>query len=117
MSVRVQDNTPQVMANMQRRASVALRFAIDDIERISRPKTPKADTNFLRNNVKKQTLGTRGKISWNTAYAQYQERGMRRDGSRRVRNYTTGGTGKAFAFNAVKQVTKDMKKYFDRARI
>jgi len=112
MSVSYQDNTAVVKAMTQQKASLALKLATDDVLRISRPNTPKADTNFLRNNTKKQVLGLKGKITWSARYAQYQERGMRRDGTHVVRNYTTGGTGKHFALNAMKQVTKNRMKYF-----
>lgn len=36
----------------------------------------------------------------NVPYAAYQERGMRADGSHKVRHYTTPGTGKHFLRNA-----------------
>lgn len=39
-------------------------------------------------------------------YAAYQERGMRADGSRKVRHYTTPGTGKHFLKNAGDAVTR-----------
>lgn len=42
----------------------------------------------------------------NVPYAGYQERGMRRDGSRKVRHYTTPGTGKHFLKNAGDAIAK-----------
>lgn len=111
MSVKVIDNTAKLLAKINSKGSLAVRRALDDIERESRPKTPLGETSFLRNNVRKQTLGTKGRIVWNTDYAQYQERGKRRDGSRVVKNYSTGGTGKGFAKNAVTKVVKDRNKY------
>lgn len=42
----------------------------------------------------------------NVEYAGYQERGMRRDGSHKVRHYTTPGTGAHFLRNAGDVVTK-----------
>ena len=46
------------------------------------------------------------------AYAQYQERGMRRDGSRVVRKYTTPGTGRHFVKNAVDQIKPVARSFF-----
>ena len=43
-----------------------------------------------------------GTIIWQVPYASYQERGSRADGTHVVRHYTTPGTGKDFAKNAVK---------------
>lgn len=111
MSVRIIDNTPLLIAKVKANGSLAIKRATDDVVRISRPITPKGATNFLRDNVKKQVLGLMGKIVWSVVYAQYQERGMRRDGSRKVRRYSTGGTGKAFAENSVREVTKNKSKY------
>lgn len=111
MSVKITDNTTLIEQRMRANIPVALKRAADDVLRISRPKTPKADTNFLRNNVRTQVLGLRAKIMWLAAYAQYQERGRRKDGTHVVKHYTTGGTGKAFAEDAVKKVNKDKNKY------
>lgn len=111
MSVKVIDNTPKLIAKVRTNGSLAIQRALQDVLKESRPKTPKADTNFLRNNTKRQVLGLKGKVAWNADYAQYQERGKRRDGSHVVRNYTTGGTGKQFAENAVKSVDKNRAKY------
>jgi len=111
MSVTIQDNTPKIIAQVRSNGSLAIKRALDDVLRLSRPNTPLADTMFLRNNTQTQTLGLSGVVKWMARYAQYQERGARRDGSHRVRNYTTGGTGSGFAEDAIKQVDKDRAKY------
>jgi hypothetical protein len=111
MSVKVIDNTPKILAQVRINGSLAVNRALTDVLRESRPKTPKADTNFLRNNTLKQVTGLRGVLKWLTVYAQYQERGSRADGTRRVKNYTTGGTGKSFAENAIKKIDSQRVKY------
>ena len=45
--------------------------------------------------------------SMSVPYASYQERGERLDGSYKVRNYTTPGTGKRFLQNAFESVIKE----------
>lgn len=48
------------------------------------------------------------------AYAGYQHRGMRLDGSRRVRNYTTAGTNKHFLSDSGKIIAPRSGQYFKR---
>lgn len=101
-------------AEMERQTLNGMRQMIEDIHRVSRPKTPML-TGDLRKDVKKtiSKLGNtvRGTIEWARPYAWYQERGYT---SGPVRNYTTPGTGKHFAAKSVKQVTSSSKKYFGK---
>lgn len=48
-------------------------------------------------------------------YAAYQERGMRADGTRVVRNYSTGGTGRGWFRRAIEGVTRNANNYVDEA--
>ena len=97
------DHTDTIRGNTKQRASTFLRLVCEEVVNISRPKTPR-DKGNLYQDVLKQVLGLKGKIEWRKVYAEYQERGSRRDGSRPVRNYTTPGTGPHFAQNAVEKV-------------
>jgi hypothetical protein len=47
-------------------------------------------------------------------YASYQHRGMRKDGSRIVRNYTTSGTNKKFLEDSGKIIAPKSGQYFKR---
>ena len=47
-------------------------------------------------------------------YAGYQHRGMRKDGSHRVRNYTTAGTNKGFLSDSGKVIAPRSGQYFKR---
>lgn len=114
MSVRVTDNTPRIKIDTVRGANLALRFALDDIDRLAKPNTPK-DKGNLRNDLLKQVSGLRGKIEWRKRYAAVQERGEIR--GRKIRNYTTAGTGPHFAENAVKTVTRNFEKYLRKAKL
>lgn len=116
MSVKITDNTVTIIANNTRNASLALRFMADDVVRIAGPKTPRKRGN-LSQDILRQVLGKRATIEWRKVYAQYQERGKRRDGSHVVRKYTRSGTGPHFAENAVKEVVANAEKYFKRARL
>lgn len=49
-------------------------------------------------------------------YASYQERGMRKDGTRIVKNYTTGGTSAGFFQRAIDAVVRNRSSYMQEAR-
>lgn len=55
------------------------------------------------------------KVLFNEEYASYQERGERKDGSRKVRKYSTPGTGKDFLKEAGEKVGRDAVNYFKQA--
>lgn len=112
MSVKITDNHPKIALDMSRAVNLALRYALDDVDRIAFPKTPK-DRGELRKNLSKQVVGGRGTIVWKSGYAVYQERGY---SSGKIRRYTTPGTGAHFAFNAVKQVDANKESYLRKAR-
>lgn len=99
MSVKYYDYTPVISARTKIRASIFLRMIAEDIEAKATPITPKK-TGQLRRSVIKQVLGLHGEIRWQKAYAAAQERGYTKGV---VRNYTTPGTGKAYAERAVRQ--------------
>lgn len=111
MAHRVNDDTFRITSEMSNKASLAIRFMLEDIHRKSTPVTP-MKTGQLRADVNKEVLGSRGKITWGKRYAYWQERGYT---SGPVRRYTTPGTGAKFAQNAVKDVVKDSRKYFRKA--
>jgi len=48
------------------------------------------------------------------AYASYQHRGMRRDGSHIVRHYTTAGTNKNYLSDSGKVISSKASSYFKR---
>lgn len=105
MAVKVTDNTVQFEHKVTQKSSLFLREFAEQVVNVAQPNTPKDRGNLARD-VVKQVLALKGKIKWDKVYASYQERGMRRDGTHRVRNYTTPGTGPHFAKNAINTVVK-----------
>ena len=103
MSVKVTDKTVEFELKATQKSNLFLREFAEQVATEARPNTPKKE-NRLAIDIIRQVLGLNGKIKWNKDYAQYQERGSRKDGSRPVRNYTTPGTGKNFAVNAINSV-------------
>lgn len=102
--VKINDFTPNILNQTKQRASIFLRTACDQVTQLSTPNTP-MDKGNLRRDIIKSVLGLHGEIEWRKVYAEYQERGSRADGSRKVKNYTTPGTGPHYAENAIKEVS------------
>lgn len=102
MSFKINSNHKQIVFDKKLASSAFLRLFAEEVVKQSEKFTP-LKSGQLRSNVTKQVLGLKGKIRWEEPYAQFQERGARADGTRRVRRYTTPGTGKGFALKGVKQ--------------
>lgn len=107
--------TEYVKQKNQNAISLAIRMMMEDINTLSTPITPKSappNGGSLRASITKQMVSpTKGVMEWNVPYAQYQERGMRADGSHVVRNYTTPGTHAHFAEESVKKVVEKIPQY------
>lgn len=114
----VKHNEDYLVNRLTSKIKLANRLILEDIHRESRFKTPMSKglptDGDLREQVSKTVEDLSGIIEWKVPYAQYQERGKRRDGSYVVKRYTTPGTGKEFAKNAVQKVLneKTLRKYF-----
>lgn len=70
----------------------------------------KAAARHFRNN------NNRFRVEVNKSYASYQEMGARRDGSRPVRNYSTGGTSKGWFRRAINSVWRNRDNYVREAK-
>lgn len=55
------------------------------------------------------------RVEVDTAYAAYQERGRRKDGTRVVRHYHTAGTSAGFFMRAINGVIKNRNQYVKEA--
>ncbi len=93
MKVIVKDYTVKITNDLTQKASIFLRLASEDIVKNSTPNTP-MKTGELRRGVLKETLGLKGKVVWQKNYAAKME-------EMQFKNYTTPGTGKDYAKNAV----------------
>jgi hypothetical protein len=109
MPVKITHTSKNFLAGQRQKVPLALRFILEDIERLADPKTPR-ETGNLRNNKIKQVLGTTAKIAWRMNYAIYQEQ-------KQFSNYTTGGTGPHFAENAVTAGVARSEEAFRRAGV
>lgn len=113
MPVTIQHNEEYIIQLTTQRISLANRLIIEDIHRTSLHNTPMLSSQLRRNVTKTVVPETyTGTIIWKVPYASYQERGSRADGSYVVKHYTTPGTGKDFAKNAVKKTLSDVNKFY-----
>lgn len=95
MKVTIKDYTPRVISEISQKSCIFLRTFSDDVVKNSTPKTPMR-TGRLRMDIIKQVLGMSGKIIWGKNYASRMEENQ-------FQNYTTPGTGRDFAKNAIKE--------------
>ncbi len=86
-----------------------------DIVRLAEMKVPLKDGDLWGRIRKIKKAMNSYIVEVNSAYAAYQERGMRADGSRVVRNYTTGGTGPHFLKKSTKTVYGRLRTYFKKS--
>lgn len=111
MAVYYKNNLPIVKTRSSNAESLVLRQMIEDTYSLATPVTPYKG-GHLRAAVNRRMEGPkRGVIEWTAPYASYQDRGMRADGSRVVRNYTTAGTHARFASESVAKVLAQLPKY------
>ncbi len=101
MKVTVKDYTVEITNDFAQKASIFLRLASEDIVENSTPNTP-MKTGQLRRSVLKETLGLKGKVTWAKNYAAKME-------EIQFKNYTTPGTGKDYAKNAVHETIAGIK--------
>lgn len=114
MSVKIEHRENNVITALKFKVAIANRLIIEDIHRTSLPKTPMKNS-YLRRDVEKTVVPETytGTIIWKVPYASYQERGRRAYGPPHiVKNYTTPGTGKDFAKNAVKGTMSHVKDFY-----
>lgn len=113
MSVKIEHRENNIITALKFKVAIANRLIIEDIHRTSLPKTPMKNS-YLRRDVEKIVVPETytGTIIWKVPYASYQERGRRADGSHVIRKYTTPGTGKDFAKNAVKETMSHVKDFY-----
>ena len=113
MPVKIEHRENNIITALKFKVAIANRLIIEDVHRTSLPKTPMFSSQLRRDVTKTVVPETyTGTIIWKVPYASYQERGMRADGSHVVRKYTTPGTGKDFAKNAVKETLSHVKDFY-----
>lgn len=115
MGVRVEDKSAQFQAVNSKQMDIALGRMAQDIEILAKVRVPLKSGNLMKQIERKRLSNKKHQVRVDEDYAAYQERGMRKDGSRVVKRYTTPGTGKDFLKNAGKNVAARATSYFRNA--
>ena len=90
----------------------------EGVKQVAQSQVPYLDGDLHDSAEHKRVSQLRHQVSFGNSkvdYAVYQERGMRADGSRVVRRYTTPSTGKAYLRKAGKTISKDAINYLRQA--
>lgn len=112
--VFIQLNTELVGNELDNKIMLANRQLLEDIYERSLYRTP-MNTSNLRHNVSRRVEGKSAIIEWRERYAAAQELGGRKTKSGKFvefKNYTTPGTGKDYAKNAVKESMVDIERFY-----
>lgn len=112
----IKNHTDAFIKDVALRNDLALGAMAQDIEMMAVFKVP-VDTGKLSRFIRRRRLSARHwEVRVDKEYAAYQERGMRADGSHRVRKYSRPGSGPHFLRDAGKQVMLRAKIYFRKAQ-
>lgn len=108
------DFTTQVLQRLDDKTTDGLQKMARNTVRVADRTSPFRSKGSLKaDKVLIQLFGSNAiKMTWPVAWAQYQNRGSRADGSHRVRRYTTPGTGKGFVDKGVTDTKSDVRRFF-----
>lgn len=109
------DRSMDVLGTIDNRIVLLNNTMLNDVKTRADIVTP-TKNHILGTDIRIQTRGHEGSITWNSPYAQYQERGSRADGSHKIQNYTTPGTGPGFAKNTISDVWKEFRDYYRKVQ-
>lgn len=103
----------------QRQNHVVMSLALEEISKdilmISKIRVPLKSGDLQKSGRYDKAGALDFRVTYNTEYASYQERGVRTDGSHRVQNYTTPNTGKDFLKGAGESVKTNLLNYAKKA--
>ena len=115
IQLEIKDNLDKWVYRQIRQHDLALGAAAQDIEMIAAYYVP-VDTGRLARMIRRRRKNA---LNWEVRvdedYAAYQERGMRADGSHRVRKYSRPGSGPHYLARAAGVVQQKIASYFIRA--
>lgn len=117
-TTRVDNRLPQFTAANEKAMEQALARMRNDIFVLSQFRVPFEGGELKSSGEQKRMGRLHHRVQYGEkgaqGYASYQHRGMRRDGSHQVRNYTTAGTNKGFLSDAGVIIAAKAGQYFSR---
>jgi hypothetical protein len=116
MAVVVKDNTKKTLDNIMKVADLTVSAMATDVYRLSQQQVPvSAGGGTLQSSGIISKVGKLAyTIGYHTAYASYQHRGMRLDGSHVVKNYTYPAKKKHYISDPLQTVLKNIRSYIKR---
>lgn len=115
MSVKVTDKMPEFIDKNTQVCEVVLTNMRRDMVNLIKIRQPYEGGEMMRQTYGEKTGPLKHRVIINVEYASYQNRGMRYDGTRIVKNYTTPGTGKQFVEDAAENIYSHGPEYFKQA--
>lgn len=117
--VRVESRIPQFRMSTKQAADLMLAKMRNDAYVLSQAKVPQRDGDLAASGKQERRKMLSHRVSYGETLrdprAAYQERGSRKDGSHKVKRYTTAGTGKDFLKNAADNVINKSTQYAKQA--
>ena len=127
VGMKFTDNSKKITAQVDEANNMALAHMAIDIEIFAKTHVPVSNTKasgnrrggggHLQSSITHRKLKSlHYEVTANKEYAEYQERGMRRDGTHRVKKYSTAGTGKGYFKRGIEMVKGRSVNYFKEAK-
>lgn len=117
--VHVDSQIPRHKQGTKKNMNLALQRMRNDVFILSQVKVPYKEGTLQNSGQQKQIADLHHRVSYGEngadEYAGYQHRGMRRDGTHVVRNYTTAGTGKDYLEESGLVIAGKAVRYFQQA--
>ena len=117
--VRVESKIPQFRMSTKQAADLMLSKMRNDAFVLSKAKVPVKEGDLSASGKQERRKMLSHRVSYGETlrdpYAPYQERGSRKDGSHKVKRYTTAGTGKDFLKDAANNVINKSTQYAKQA--
>lgn len=115
IQLEIKDNLDKWVYRQIRQHDLALGAAAQDIEMIAVYYVPVDSGRLARMIRRRRKNALNWEVRVDEDYAAYQERGMRADGSHRVRKYSRPGSGPHYLARAAGVVQQKIASYFIRA--
>lgn len=115
MGVRVVDNSRRFMQVSEDVLDIALGRMAKDIKTKASIRVPFKEGTLQQSGKTEKFGPLKHRVSFNTEYAAYQERGQRMDGSHVVSKYSTPGTGRGYLQGAAEDITSKGVNYLKQA--
>lgn len=115
MPVKVKDNSTSALKKADKQMNLVLSAITSDVYRLSQQQVPVSEGGgHLQSSGQIVPGHLRYSIKYNKEYASYQHRGMRRDGTHVVRNYTYPGKKSHFLSDPADTILRNKESYLKR---